>query len=156
MSQIYHKYITHKLYILQISQVTNMTNMQNILLGKKIRNIFDLKNIFFLQILSSFSFSLRKKMYFPCPIISPLFHFNFSSPLQKKTYIHFLNIFLLFPLFPFVSDIKPNIPISPVILSHITDQPADLSSPIWSSFFKIPFLFPVIFLLGIGIPRFPD
>ena len=104
MSQIYHKYITHKLYILQISQVTNMTNMPNILLGKKIRNIFDLKNIFFLQILSSFSFSLRKKMYFPCPIISPFSFSVFSSP--QKNIFSFSKHFPRFPALFFFSSAK--------------------------------------------------
>ena len=65
--------------------------MLNILLGKKIRNLFDLKNIFFLRIFSPFSSSvfllLRKKMYFPSPIIFPLFLLCFFFSTKKYSFL---------------------------------------------------------------------
>ena len=64
--------------------------------------------------------------------ISRLFLLHISSPLQKK--IYFLKNFPRFPSSSFLRDIEYEPHISPVILSHINNHPADLSSPIWINY----------------------
>ena len=126
----------------------------------QVTRYFPSPNIFLLSLLC---FSSPPKNIFPSPNISfakkdvkllQIFPFSVFLLLRKKDF-PFLNIFFLFLLFcrknvflffrcflpfpspSFLKDIESN---HPIILFHINDQLADLSSLIWSSFIRCCFI----------------